>query len=93
MNDPSASVGSGADPRPQNTESTESSSWPKLALETAEPTGFGRGWINGLISAILGLAHWNVLPAGALAGRYGLCERQTVPNGWFRQFLYPFVRL
>ncbi|MFO0943825.1 MAG: sterol desaturase family protein [Pirellulales bacterium] len=30
--------------------------WPKLALQTAEPTSFGHGWISGLISAVLGLA-------------------------------------
>lgn len=28
---------------------------PYLALETAEPAGFGRGWISGLIAAILGI--------------------------------------
>ena len=29
---------------------------PYLALETSEPAGFGRGWISGLIAAILGIA-------------------------------------
>lgn len=29
--------------------------WPRLALETPEPTSFGHGWISGLISAVLGI--------------------------------------
>ena len=31
-------------------------SWPSLALQTAEPTVFGRGWISGVFAAVLGLA-------------------------------------
>ena len=30
--------------------------FPKLALQTNEPTAFGHGWISGLISAVLGVA-------------------------------------
>ena len=32
------------------------SSFPKLALQTPEPTAFGHGWISGISSAILGIA-------------------------------------
>lgn len=30
--------------------------WPSLAMQTSEPTAFGRGWISGVIAAVLGLA-------------------------------------
>jgi sterol desaturase/sphingolipid hydroxylase (fatty acid hydroxylase superfamily) len=78
MNDPSRSGGSQADQRPQNSGSTETSVWPKLALETSEPTGIGRGWISGLISAVLGLAalgtvicfHFPGLTVAEIRGHY-----------------------
>jgi lathosterol oxidase len=40
---------------PQSADSS-SDDFPRLALETHEPTVFGRGWISGIISAVLGIA-------------------------------------
>ena len=34
----------------------DAAGWPSLGLQTPEPTVFGRGWISGLIAAVLGLA-------------------------------------
>jgi sterol desaturase/sphingolipid hydroxylase (fatty acid hydroxylase superfamily) len=78
MNDPAVSEGSPADPRLQNSLSSQKSSWPQLALETREPTGFGHGWISGLISAVLGLAalgtvicfHFPGLTVAEIRGHY-----------------------
>ena len=42
--------------RRSNHDSVVPSDWPLLSLETAEPTGLARGWISGLISAVLGLS-------------------------------------
>gem|GEM_PF-691075 len=39
-----------------NANSVVPSDWPLLSLETAESTGLARGWISGLISAVLGLS-------------------------------------
>lgn len=52
--------------------------WPRMALETSEPTHFGHGWISGLISAVLGLAalgtvicfHFPGLTVAEIRGHY-----------------------
>lgn len=52
--------------------------WPKLAMETSEPTGFGHGWISGLASAVMGLAslgtvicfHFPGLTVAEIRGHY-----------------------
>lgn len=79
MSEPSASAGSEANRPEQNSSGKQvAPDWPKLALETAEPTAFGHGWISGLISAVLGLAalgavvcfHFPGLTVAEVRGRY-----------------------
>lgn len=44
------------DPAADDAPEVSGPAYSKLALETDEPTHFGRGWISGMISAVLGIA-------------------------------------
>ena len=54
-----------------------------------------RGGRQELRGPHAGLGHpvRHLLPSGPLAGRYGLSSQRDVPSGWFKQLLYPLIRV
>ena len=66
-----------ADPRP------EPAPLKRLALETAEPTAFGSGFISGLASAVLGIAGFGIVlalrfPEPSATPSSGRCDRWRI---------------
>ena len=57
-----------ADPRP------EPAPFKRLALETAEPTAFGSGFMSGVASAVLGIAGFGIVLALRFPQAFGYAE-------------------
>lgn len=65
--------------------------WPLLSLETSEPTNLSRGWVSGLISAILGLSAMGAVICFHVPGLTVQQVRSHYPVELIRWLLHVFM--
>ncbi len=74
-------------PSPQDS-SAERKRYPKLALQTHEPTAFGHGWLSGLISAVLGIGGLGIVICFAFPSLTVEAARSHYPVEYIRAALH-----
>jgi hypothetical protein len=68
-----------------------SADWPLLSLETPEPTSLSRGWVSGVISAILGLSALGAVICFRVPGLTVPQVRSHYPVELIRWLLHVFM--